>query len=183
MRQTLSPGDDPSSASPPSRSDQGATLVEMLIAIVLIGGVVGAVLMATSATIIGGRIERDHAKAQQWLQAAIGVIEAIDFQSCDPNDIDGAKVRDIYQQALIVGYADTNGDGQVNGADGARRPWEYDGAITVDVPEVWNGDSFVPFDSQSTCYDQSRLRQQRVRIRVTHPSGIDETVELIKVDR
>lgn len=163
--------------------DHGASLIELLVAIVLLGTVVGAVLTAASTTIIGSRIERDHAKAQQWLQAAIGVIEAIDFQSCDPNDIDGAKAQDVYQNALIVGYADTNGDGVVNSADGARRPWEYEGDIVVQEPEVWDGSAFVPFDTQSTCYDQSRLRQQRVTITVVHPSGIQESVELIKVDR
>ena len=57
----------------------------------------------------------------------------------------------------------------INGDDGARRPWEYDGVLTVEVPDVWDGSKFVPFDAQTVCYDQSRLRQQRVRIG-RHPS-------------
>ncbi len=56
-------------------------------------------------------------------------------------------------------------------------------SLKVEVPEVWDGEKFVPFDTQSVCYDQSRLRQQRVRMVVTHPSGVEESVEMIKVDR
>ena len=51
------------------------------------------------------------------------------------------------------------------------------------MPQVWDGDNYVPFDTQTVCYDQSRLRQQLVPLVVTHPSGVRETVEMIKVDR
>jgi hypothetical protein len=55
--------------------------------------------------------------------------------------------------------------------------------LIVEVPDVWDGSKFVPFDAQTVCYDQSRLRQQRVRMVVSHPSGVEESVEMIKVDR
>jgi hypothetical protein len=55
--------------------------------------------------------------------------------------------------------------------------------LTVGVPDVWDGEKFVPFDSQSVCYDGLRLRQQRVRLEVNHPNGVQESVEMIKVDR
>jgi Tfp pilus assembly protein PilW len=169
--------------------DTGVSLIELIIAVVLIGSVVGAVLSTVFVTIKGTEVERDHAKAQQWLQAAVGVIEAVDFTSCDPNVITGGNIQSAYQNAVSVGTVDTNGDGVVDSTDGARRPWEYDGTLTVQVPEVWDGDKFVPFGTQvsngtiSVCYDQARLRQQRVRLVVSHPSGIFETVEMIKVDR
>jgi hypothetical protein len=147
------------------------------------GTVVIAVVSSVFVTIKATTYERDHAKAQQWLQAAIGVIEAVDFQSCDPAVITGANVQKAYQDAVTVGRVDTNNDGVVNGDDGARRPWEYDGTLTVQVPEVWDGTKYVPFNSQSVCYDQSRLRQQRVRMVVNHPGGVEESVEMIKVDR
>ena len=57
----------------------------MLIAITLMGTVVVAVISSVFVTVKATAYERDHAKAQQWLQAAIGVIEAVDFQSCDPH--------------------------------------------------------------------------------------------------
>ena len=166
----------------PSR-DRGMSMTEVLIGISLLATVVAAVVSAVGVTVKAPAYERDHAKAQQWLQAAVGVIEAVEFQSCDPAVINGAVVQDAYQKAVTVGTVDTNGDGVVDGDDGARRPWEYDGDLVVGVPEVWDGEQYVPFDSQTVCYDQSRLRQQLVPLVVTHPSGVRETVEMIKVDR
>lgn len=163
--------------------DRGFSMVEMLIGIALLSGVVAAVISALGVTVKATAYERDHAKAQQWLQAAIGVIEAVDFKSCDPVEINGAAVQQAYQAAVSVGTVDTNGDDVVNGDDGARRPWEYEGTLIVGVPEVWDGNQYVPFDTQTVCYDQSRLRQQLVPLVVTHPSGVRETVEMIKVDR
>lgn len=163
--------------------DRGMSMIEVLIGISLLATVVVAVVSAVGVTVKATAYERDHAKAQQWLQAAVGVIEAVEFQSCDPAVINGTIVQDAYQKAVTVGTVDTNGDGVVNGDDGARRPWEYDGQLTVGIPEVWDGEQYVPFDSQSICYDQSRLRQQLVPLVVTHPSGVRESVEMIKVDR
>jgi prepilin-type N-terminal cleavage/methylation domain-containing protein len=163
--------------------DRGFSLAEMLIGVALLSGVVVAVINAVGVTVKATAYERDHAKAQQWLQAAVGVIEAVDFQSCDPTVINGAIVQQAYQEAVTVGRVDTNGDGVINGDDGARRPWEYDGELTVGLPEVWDGEQYVPFDTQTVCYDQSRLRQQLVPLVVTHPSGVRESVEMIKVDR
>lgn len=163
--------------------DRGFSMVEMLIGIALLSTVVVAVISAVGVTVKATAYERDHAKALQWLQAAVGVIEGVDFQSCDPAVITGDNVRQAYQEAVTVGQIDTNGDGVINGDDGARRPWEYDGDLVVETPRVWDGDKYVAFDSQSVCYDQSRLRQQLVPLVVTHPSGVRETVEMIKVDR
>jgi hypothetical protein len=42
---------------------------------------------------------------------------------------------------------------------------------------------YVPFNTQTVCYDQSRLRQQSVTIEVKIPNGVQESVEMIKVDR
>lgn len=170
--------------SPPEAArDRGVSLIEILIAVTLMSTVVVAVISSVFVTVNATAYERDHAKAQQWLQAAIGVIEAVDFQSCDPAVINGTNVQAAYQEAVTVGRVDTNGDLVINSDDGARRPWQYEGVLTVEVPDVWDGTKFVPFSAQSVCYDQSRLRQQRVRLVVNHPSGVEETVEMIKVDR
>jgi prepilin-type N-terminal cleavage/methylation domain-containing protein len=154
----------------PPRRDRGLTFIEVLVAIVLLGTAVVAVLAATRATIIGSTTERDHAKAHQWLQSAIGVIEAIDFANCDSITVDGAEVEAVY-------------DGAVN--TDAERPEGFTGA-TIDVltPKVWDGTRFVDFDTQSQCYDQFLLRQQLVEIVVTSPDGrIIENVEVVKRDQ
>lgn len=165
------------------RRDRGISLIEIIIGITLMSTVVVAVLSAVAVTAKATAYERDHVKAQQWLQAAIGVIEAVDFESCDPALITGANVQQAYQDAVTVGRVDTNGDGDINADDGAQRPWQYEGVLTVVVPEVWDGTGYVPFDSQTVCYDQQRLRQQLVRLVVNHPNGVEESVEMIKVDR
>jgi Tfp pilus assembly protein PilV len=159
-------------AATSSRRDRGLSYVEMLVAIVLIGMTVVAVLAAVRATIVGTRVERDHSKAQQWLQSAVGVIEAQDFASCDPAVINGASVEAAYQTAID------------DPTYGAKRPYGFSTAtIDVKTPEVWNGVRYVAFNSQTVCYDQSRLRQQRVTIEVKIPNGVQESVEMIKVDR
>ena len=147
--------------------DGGASLVEILVAITLMGTVVAAVLSSVFVTVKATAYERDHAKAQQWLQSAIGVIEAVDYSECKTVLL-GTAVQLDYQNAASAG---------------AQRPWLYEGVLTVGVPEVWDGKKFVLFDTQSVCYDQSRLRQQRVRLTVSHPGGVLESVEMIKVDR
>ena len=169
-RATTNAADLPDGEHP--RRDSGMSYVELLVAIVLLGTTVVGVLTAVRATVIGTRVERDHSKAQQWLQSAVGVIEAQDFASCDPLVINGASVEATYQDAI---------DHPVTGA---KRPYGFTTAtIDVRTPEVWNGTKFVAFDSQSVCYDQLRLRQQRVTIVVSQPNGVNESVEMIKVDR
>lgn len=163
--------------------DGGASLVEILVAITLMGTVVAAVISSVFVTVKATAYERDHAKAQQWLQAAIGVIQAVQFSACDPVLINGTTVQKDYQDAVSVGKVDTNGDNKITPEDGAKPPWKYEGVLTVGVPDVWDGAKFVPFSTQSVCYDQSRLRQQRVRLTVSHPGGVLESVEMIKVDR
>ena len=157
--------------------------MEILVAITLMGTVVAAVISSVFVSVKATAYERDHAKAQQWLQAAVGVIEAVEFSECNPTLINEAKVQKDYQDAVTVGLVDTNGDLVINSDDGAKRPWLYEGVLTVAKIDVWDGKKFVAFGTQSVCYDQSRLRQQRVRLEVNHPSGVEESVEMIKVDR
>jgi type II secretory pathway pseudopilin PulG len=171
VRRASNKADDLPAATAPRR-DRGMSYIEVLVAIVLIGLTVVGVLTAVRATIIGTRVERDHSKAQQWLQSAVGVIEAQDFASCNPVVINGANVEAAYQAAID------------NPVSGAKRPFGFTtSTIDVKTPEVWDGTKFVTFDSQTVCYDQSRLRQQRVTIEVNQPNGVRESVEMIKVDR
>ena len=166
-----------------SSDDLGASLVEILVAITLLGTVIGAVIASLFVSVKATAYERDHAKAQQWLQAAVGVIEAVEFSECDRTLINEELVKKDYQDAITVGKVDTNGDTVVNSDDGAKRPWQYEGELTVVAVDVWDGENYVPFDTQEVCYDGLRLRQQRVRLEVNHPNGVTESVEMVKVDR
>jgi hypothetical protein len=163
---------------PPDRHrDRGVSLVEILVSIVLLGTAVISTLTAVRASVIGTRIERDHSKAQQWLQSAAGIIEDVDFGDCASVSISGDQIRDAYQAA--IDYDD------VTNPDGAKTPYGFDdGQIIVDVPDVWNGIAWVAFADQSQCLDDKLLRQQRVTIKVISPDGtITETVEVVKRDQ
>jgi hypothetical protein len=159
------------------RPDRGATFVELLVSIVLIGTAVVATLAAVRATIIGTSIERDHSRAQQWLQSAVGVIEREDFADCSSVTLDGPAIREAYLAAVTYD-ANTN-------PDGAKIPDGFDGgSIDVSEPLVWDGLAFVPFETQSQCYDDVLLRQQLITVTVTSPDGeVVESVDLIKRDR
>jgi hypothetical protein len=159
-------------AAKPTRRDRGVSFIELLIAVVLLGTTIVAVLTAVRATVIGTRIERDHSKAHQWLQSAVGVIEAYQFATCDDtNPADGTVVQAAYQSAVDAS---------------ATIPYGFTGGtITVLAPKVWDGAQrkFVPFSVQPLCYDQFRMQQQLIDIEVRGPKGdIIEDVEVVKRD-
>lgn len=159
------------------RRDTGATFVELLVSIVLIGTAVIGTLTALRATIIGTRIEQDHSKALQWLQSAVGVIERENFAECDSVSLDGDAIKAAYEAA--IDYDPTTNP------DGAKPPFGFEGGtIEVSEPLVWDGSAFVPFGTQTECYDDVLLRQQLLTVTVRDADGdIVESVDLIKRDR
>src|SRR5262245_58399225 len=117
-------------------TDRGATFVEVLVAIVLLGTVIVGTLAALRASVIGTRLERDHAKAHQWLQSAVGVVEDEPFGDCNTVSTDKVIIVDKYQDAID--------------AD-ASKPDGFGGSITVTDLDVWNGTGWVDFGSQPIC--------------------------------
>ena len=63
--------------------DLGATFIEMLVSIVLLGTVVVGSLTALRATIIATEIDADHANAYTWLQSAADAIDDAAYVGCD----------------------------------------------------------------------------------------------------
>lgn len=160
-----------------ARADEGVSFIELLVSIVLLGTAVVAALTAVRMTVIGSAIERDHSKAQQWLQSAVGVIEGENFADCNTVSVDGPAIRAAYQDAV-------DWDATTN-PDGAKPPFGFEGGtLTVSEPLVWDGSGFVAFNTQTQCYDDVLLRQQLVTITARDSDGdIVETVEMIKRDR
>jgi Tfp pilus assembly protein PilV len=70
----------PAAGSP--RRDRGVTFIELLVAIVLLGTTVVAVLAAVRATVTASNIDTDHAKAYAWLQAASDAVYNVDRRPC-----------------------------------------------------------------------------------------------------
>ena len=80
------------------RSDRGTTLIEILIALVLMGTVIVAGLFGLTATVVAGRVHRDHANAHSWLQSAADILYSAPKTYCDPAQPDDgeAAVRADY---------------------------------------------------------------------------------------
>jgi hypothetical protein len=148
------------------------TIVEILIAVVLMGGVVAGSMATLRASIIGGALQRDHARAHAWLQSASDILYAAPKTPCDSSlpDAGEATVRAAYDAVV----------------DAVPNPPEWrDWQIRI-VPaiEFWNAgnldaDPDVEYFFGSAC-DPS-LGLQLIEIEVRAPSGeIIETVEIVK---
>lgn len=147
-----------------SRRDHGQSFVELLVAIVLLGTAVVGILAAVRATIIGSALERDHARAQQWLQAAGEVLVGdIAWKDCNSTNT-GAVLKGLYQTAL---------QGEV---DIVPSSWlSSQVSIPVNVTFAQPDGSF-----SGTCHSQ--IDRQLIRIQVVGPDNkIIETVDVVKV--
>jgi prepilin-type N-terminal cleavage/methylation domain-containing protein len=155
----------------PQRRD-GFTIVECLIAIVLLGGVIAGTLAALRASTVGGSIQRDHARAHAWLQSASDILYAADKVNCNTADADAgeAKVRAAYD--VIIRSVP-------NPPEWAE--WQLRFVRGV---QFWNSantdaDPDIEFFFGANC-DPS-LGLQLIELEVRSPNGnIIETVELVK---
>jgi prepilin-type N-terminal cleavage/methylation domain-containing protein len=158
--------------APRPHRDAGLTLIEILIAIVLLAGVIAGSMAALRATTLSGGIHRDHSRAHAWLQTASDILYAEPKTPCNTTDADKgeSKVRAAYDAVV---------DAVPNPPD-----WK-DWQIRV-VPSVkfWNAanldaDPDVEYYFGTAC-DPS-LQLQLVQLEVKSPSGrIIETVEIVK---
>ena len=154
------------------------SLIEIMVAIVLLATVGVGVLAAVRSTVIGTRLERDHAKAYQWLQSADGVLQAANRVGCDYDplvDVGYAtgeeKVRLKYQDLIRDGVANPPG-------------WA-DLQITVRYPvKIWDGSNYwEPAVAPKPCFDTDGYLLQLVELQVASPDGdIIETIQVVKRD-
>jgi hypothetical protein len=151
-------------AAKPPRHDRGATFIELLVAIVLIGTAVLGILAALRATLIGSKIERDHSRAHEWLQSASEVL-ANDVPWTDCSTINtGDVLRDLYEDALRA-------EGSI-----VPEPWQV-GQISVPSPVTFGQPNGT---YNSTCH--SAINRELITIRVVGPDNkIIETVDVVKV--
>jgi prepilin-type N-terminal cleavage/methylation domain-containing protein len=159
----------------PARADldSGMTLIEILIAIVLMGTVVLATLGALGASVLGGELHRDHSNGHAWLQSAADALYAADKQDCDTSAPDGGKA------AIIAAYQPI--------IDGVPNPegWSNSQIKIIDL-QFWdatdsNGNGIVEYRFGPICQDSINLSLQRITVQVRSPSGrIVEQVEFIK---
>lgn len=153
-------------------TDRGTTLIELLIAIVLIGGVVAGTMATLRATTIAGTMHRDHSNAHGWLQSASDVLYAAPRTDCNPAlpDKGEANTRTAYK-SIVNGVTNPQGF-----AD-----WQ----IQI-VPKVqfWNSgnidsDPDVEFFFGPDCDPNLTLQLIKIEVR-NKDSQIIESVEIVK---
>jgi type II secretory pathway pseudopilin PulG len=155
-----------------ARPDQGMTFVEVLVAIVLLGTAVISVLTAVRVTVIATATEREHSRAGQWLESAAKAIEVAPFGDC--------SVVDGIPQSSVDAQNDYNAAILDVPVPYGWEAYELSVQRTTDI-DVWNGSTWEPYSTASACYDDQRLRLQRVRLSVSNPDGkILETLEVVK---
>jgi Tfp pilus assembly protein PilV len=151
--------------------DQGLSLVEVLVAIVLLGTTIVATLIALRTTVTGTRIERDHARAGQWLESAATQIRNAPFGECDEVTPGVFESRDDAYDAYQLAV------------DTADPPVGWDPVqISIDFDiQVWTGTAWAPYTINSACVDDTGPRLQLVTITVESPNReIIETIEVVK---
>jgi len=81
------------------RRDSGTSIIEILIATVLLGTVVVATLMSLTTSISASALDRDHANAHAWLQTGADMLYARHSEICT-SDAHLATIRADYE-ALV----------------------------------------------------------------------------------
>ena len=147
-------------------------MVEVIIAVVLMGGVVAGTMATLLASTMAGTIHRDHSNGHAWLQTASDILYAAPKVGCDATQPDNgeASVRAAYN--LVV--------------DNVPHPQDWEEWQIRIVPPVqfWNAanldaDPDVEYFFGAGC-DPS-LTLQLVEIEVRNVDGnIIESVEIVK---
>lgn len=168
-------------ARPP---DHGISLVEMVVAIALMGLTVTAIVSGLRVSIIASSEDRDHATAFVWLQAASDEIYAGPRVACTADG--SGRLTAISTYSASARNADLppawrRSDGTPIGAAGVRVvDVEYLGRIGVDDDFDWAPD----FCFEGTGFDDSPLYTQRVTVEVTFPNGTStQTLQMVKSER
>lgn len=94
----------PSHPRPGSGRDSGVTLIEILIAVVLMGLVVVGTMTLLGSTIKASRLDRDHSNAHAWLQTASDMLYARDPVQCDASS---PIALESQRQAIMSEYRKT----------------------------------------------------------------------------
>ena len=158
---------------PRPRRDTGFSLIEILIAIVLLGGVIAGTMATLRATTLSGTLHRDHSRAHQWLQSASDILYAEDKEACDESEADKGekRVRLAYDKVI---------DDQVQNPTGWA-DWQIE---VVDPVTFWNADNLDADPDPEFFFGPDcdpSLQLQLITLEVRAQSGrIIETVEIVK---
>lgn len=151
--------------------DVGQSLIEVLIVILLMGLVVTAILGALRVTTQASGIDRDHAIAFSWLQAASDEIYRQPRVPCN-TATDPIATYTSYAQAATRPPSWVTSAAHIEVIS-----VEYLGRSTPDADFEWD----ASFCFEGGVYLESPLYTQRVTIEATSPSGdLVKTLQMVK---
>ena len=143
------------------------SLIEILIALTLMGTVVVATMTALTASISASSLDRDHANAHAWLQTAADTLYARDLITCDAQPL--ADITAAYQTTV----------------QSTHNPEDWAAAnIEVIGLEYWRYEFDLATNQETsgwgTICDSPETNLQKVELRVRADDGrIVEEVEVV----
>ena len=178
---TLRTDDPPRVARASVGSDAGLSLLEIVIAIALMGVTVTTVVASLRLSVQESRTDEDRATAAVWLQAASDEIYAAERVPCTADGSGRMAAMAAYRSAArraAVPPAWARADGSSIGvASVGVVDVEYLGRTNPDDDFEWAPD--VCFEGG--VFDDSPLFTQRVTLLVTYPDGESSaTLQMVK---
>ena len=160
---------------PSDPRDSGVTLVELLIAIVLLGIGVSAIVVAVRVTSTASAIDEQHAISFSWLQAASDEIYRTPRLPCNTNS--RQTIIDAYS-AAIQHPSVPKPDSWPNAAAASIRVvgLQFLGKVNPDDDYEW-GDGYC---LEGGVYANSPQYTQRITIQSTSPNGLVKTLQMVK---
>lgn len=166
-------------AKTPSAGAPGFTLVEVLVALVILGITFGAVLGGMATSINTSDLHRQQAQVQAVLASAVEKVKSPETVRLPCGENNPAQIVDAYQTAARSVAPAAN-----NSVDPKVKAWL---PTTIEVVSVTYSDGNGGFGT--ACYDdvahevggRRLLTLQRIEIRVTHPGGrVNRTLAFVK---
>jgi type II secretory pathway pseudopilin PulG len=168
-----------------SPRDRGATFIEVLVSIVLLGTVVLALLTALQASTVASTTDAEHARAHALLQEASDAVFSSTRMTCVGNTV--SALIDHYDNSF-VGLTAPQGWESVtpvitkieflNASDSTGETVYSWGALCFEGPVDADGSGTVDDDEDFT---DLPLKSQKITIVVTSPKGsFTKLVETVK---
>lgn len=160
--------DSDTSHNPP---DTGSSLVEILMAIVLLGAAVVSILGMLRSSIKASAIDKDQATAYEYMQTVSDQIYSADRRPCYAT----APTPLVAYQAVALTAAAPQGWTKT----ATVTKVEFLGRATPTAPFSWGAFCF----EGPPLYDASPLYTQKITFTVKDPHGLVRTMEVVKSEK